>query len=53
MCGALVDDDSKAVTCANIITSQAMGTSVDFGLAIVAYLAGQEEADKLKANIRF
>jgi len=53
MCGALVDDDSKVVTCGNIITSQAMGTSVDFGLAIVAYLAGQEEADKLKANIRF
>ena len=53
MCGALVDDHSKVVQCGNIITSQAMGTSVDFGLAIVSYLAGQEEADKLKANIRF
>ena len=51
--GALLDEDSKVVTCGNIITSQAMGTSVDFGLAIVAYLAGEEEAAKLKANIRF
>ena len=51
--GALLDEDSKAVTCGNIITSQAMGTSVDFGLAIVGYLAGAEAADTLKSNIRF
>jgi len=51
--GALLDEDSKAVTCGNIITSQAMGTSVDFGLAIVSYLAGDKEAADLKANIRF
>ncbi|SCW34948.1 4-methyl-5(b-hydroxyethyl)-thiazole monophosphate biosynthesis [Ruminococcaceae bacterium YRB3002] len=51
--GAILDENSKAVTCGNIITSQAMGTSVDFGLAIVAYLCGEEAASELKANIRF
>lgn len=51
--GAILDKDSKAVTCGNIITSQAMGTSVDFGLAIVSYLAGEEAAAELKSNIRF
>ena len=52
-CGTLVDKDSKVVTSGNVITSQAMGTSVDFGLAIVSYLLGAEEAAKLKDNIRF
>ena len=51
--GAELDEDSKVVVDGNIITSQAMGTSVDFGLAIVGYLLGAEEAAKLKANIRF
>lgn len=51
--GAVLDEESKVVTDGNIITSQAMGTSVDFGLAIVSYLCGAEDAEKLKANIRF
>ena len=51
--GAVLEADSKVVICDNIITSQAMGTSVDFGLAIVDYLAGEDEAESLKSNIRF
>lgn len=51
--GANVIEDSKVVVNGNIITSQAMGTSVDFGLALVGYLCGEEEKEALKANIRF
>ena len=51
--GADLVEDSKAVVCGNIITSQAMGTSVDFGLALVGYLCGEEAKEALKTNIRF
>ncbi len=30
-----------------------MGTSVDFGLAVVAYLFGEEAREELRKNIRF
>ena len=49
--GAILHADDKAVTCGNIITSQAMGTSVPFALEIVAMYSGREAADKLKADI--
>ena len=51
--GADLVEESKVVVCGNIITSQAMGTSVDFGLALVGYLCGEEAKEALKANIRF
>ena len=51
--GADLDKDSKAVICGHIITSQAMGTSVPFGLAIVEYLQGKEAADVMKGKICF
>jgi len=51
--GANLIEDSKVVVCGNIITSQAMGTSVDFGLALVGYLCGEDVKEDLKANIRF
>lgn len=51
--GALLDKDAPAVRCGNIITSQAMGTSVPFGLEIVKYFAGEEAASSLKSNIRY
>lgn len=51
--GANVIEDSKVVVNGNIITSQAMGTSVDFGLALVGFLCGEEEKEALKANVRF
>ena len=35
----------------NIITSQAMGTAISFGLCIVAHYLGQEAADSLEAKI--
>ena len=51
--GAVVDKDAPVVRSGNIITSQAMGTSHDFGLEIVKYFAGEEAASTLKSNIRF
>ena len=51
--GANVIEDSKVVVNGNIITSQAMGTSVDFGLELVCYLCGDEEKESLRKNIRF
>ena len=51
--GALLDRDSVVVRYDNIITSQAMGTTVPFGLEIVKYFAGEEAASSLKSNIRF
>ena len=51
--GADLDKESKAVICGNIITSQAMGTSVPFGLAIVEYFLGKEAADIMKGKICF
>lgn len=51
--GANVIEDRKVVVNGNIITSQAMGTSVDFGLALVGYLCGEEAKEELRKNIRF
>ena len=51
--GADLIKDSKVVVCGNIITSQAMGTSVDFGLELVGYLCGEEAKEDLRVNIRF
>ena len=51
--GANVIEDSKVVVNGNIITSQAMGTSVDFGLALVGFLCGEEKKEELRKNIRF
>ena len=51
--GANVIEDSKVVVNGNIITSQAMGTSVDFGLALVGYLTDAEAEESLRKNIRF
>lgn len=51
--GANLIEDSKVVVNGNIITSQAMGTSVDFGLALVGYLCGEDVKEDLKESIRF
>lgn len=37
----------------NIITSQAMGTAIPFGLTIVAHYLGKDRADELKRHILF
>ncbi|MBO4579902.1 MAG: DJ-1/PfpI family protein [Clostridiales bacterium] len=51
--GAILHADDKVVVSGNIITSQAMGTTVPFALAIIAKYKGQEVADKLKKDIIF
>ena len=50
--GAELSTDAVVVD-GNIITSQAMGTSVDFGLALVGYLCGEDAKEELRKNIRF
>lgn len=42
-----------AVTADNVITGRGMGCSTQFALAIVTYLLGKEEADKLAEKIVF
>ncbi len=42
---------APAVTDGNIITARGMGCAVEFGLAIVAYLKGKEEAEALAEKI--
>ena len=49
-CGAKLTKEPVTV-CGNIITSQAMGTAIPFGLAIVAHYLGQEAADELERKI--
>lgn len=48
--GALLQKD-PVVADGNIITAVAMGASIPFGLAIVAYFKGNEQADAIKKAI--
>lgn len=41
------------VTDGNVITSKGMGTSMDFGLAIIESLSGKEEAVKVAKSIQY
>lgn len=43
--------DERVVVDGNLITSRGAGTAMDFGLALVARLAGQAAADKVAAEI--
>ncbi|MCR4688112.1 MAG: DJ-1/PfpI family protein [Saccharofermentans sp.] len=51
--GADLVKDEKAVISGNKITSQAMGTSVPFGLAMLEYLNGKEAALDMASKICF
>lgn len=48
--GALLKTESVVVD-GNVTTSRGMGTAIDFGLALVAQIQGQEAADKLAQTI--
>jgi 4-methyl-5(b-hydroxyethyl)-thiazole monophosphate biosynthesis len=43
--------DERVVEDGNLITSRGAGTAMDFGLALVARLAGQAAADRVAAEI--
>ncbi len=45
--------EKKVVTDANVITSRGAGTSIEFGLEIITYLAGKEAADEVAEAIVF
>lgn len=48
--GALISREEVAQD-GHIITSRGMGTAIPFGLALTAYLLGQEKAEEIKASI--
>ena len=43
--------EAAAVTDGNLITGTSAGCAVPFGLALIAYLKGQAEADRIAAQI--
>lgn len=51
--GADIQTGAKAVVDGNVITSRGMGTAIDFGLALVAELRGNDVAEKLASGIQF
>ena len=48
--GAEISENKTAVS-GNVITSKAMGSAIDFGLAIVEYFMGKEKAEEIKNSI--
>lgn len=49
--GAMVVADEPVVVDGNLVTSQGMGTAVEFGLAIVSLLAGDDVAADVREKI--
>ncbi len=50
--GATVAKDESVVRDGRIITAKGMGVALDFGLALVSALCGEDEALKLKASVQ-
>ena len=42
---------APAVVCGNLITGRGAGTAIDFGLAILGHVVGEETAEKVKHSI--
>ncbi|MCH4153538.1 MAG: DJ-1/PfpI family protein [Saccharofermentans sp.] len=49
--GALLDEDARVITADNIITSKAMGTALDFGLAIVEFFLGESGSSEMCTSL--
>lgn len=49
--GATVESDAFVVRDGNIITAKGMGVALEFGLALVAALCGEDTAAKLRAAV--
>ena len=47
-----VEVGGKVVTDGKVITATGMGVALDFGLALVTALKGQDEADRIRTSIR-
>lgn len=52
LAGAVVLEDAVVID-GHIITSRGMGTAIDFGLAIIWYLLGDETAENVKNSIMY
>lgn len=50
--GAEVQQDKLAVTDGKIVTGKGAGAAIEFGLAVAALLAGQDESDKTRAALQ-
>ncbi|CAM3160103.1 DJ-1 family glyoxalase III [Streptobacillus ratti] len=48
--GAIIEN-SPVVECENIITGRSVAAAKDFGLAVIEYLLGEDEVNKLKIEI--
>ncbi|WP_066899577.1 DJ-1 family glyoxalase III [Streptobacillus notomytis] len=48
--GAIIEN-SPVVKCGNLITGRSVAAAKDFGLAVVEYLLGEDEVNKLKVEI--
>ena len=48
--GATISD-TRVVTDGNVITAAGMGVALDFGLALVAALKGEDEATRLRSAV--
>lgn len=49
--GAVISNDFVC-TSGNVITAKGMGSAVNFGVAVVAYIKGKEFADKVKSSLQ-
>lgn len=51
MYGAAADTSKSTVIDGNMITGRAPGASIDFGLAVLEYLAGREKAEEIRGGL--
>ena len=51
MLGADVDTSLSAVIDGNMVTGRAPGASIDFGLAVLEYLAGRDKAEEIRRGL--
>ena len=48
-----VHSSQKVVVSGNVITSKGPGTAMDFALALIAYLKGDEKAEEIKKELLY
>jgi 4-methyl-5(b-hydroxyethyl)-thiazole monophosphate biosynthesis len=51
MAGAICQTDKSVVECKGLITARAPGSAVEFGLSLLAYIAGEEKAKAVRSEL--